>query len=196
VSDVVEMLARDARSWASGRSPWLRAALLSYLAYAGARHVEAGVRGEYRSWFAGITLAFHELGHLVLAPFGRTMMLLGGSLFQVLIPIAAGVYLLLRQHDWFGLPVAGVWLATSLFELSSYVDDANRNNLPLVGMGDNVIHDWDALLTEHHLLNHAQTFAGLIRASAIGALALSIALGLWLLFAMVPPPRTSGPSRG
>lgn len=174
----------DARAWSEGRSPWLRAALLVYLIYAGAQHVAGGVQGAYRSWFAGITLAFHELGHVLAAPLGTTPMLLGGSVLQLLVPAAAGAYLLLRQHDWFGLAVCGVWLSTSLFELAAYIDDANRGQLPLVGLGEDVVHDWDALLTHFQLLNQAQKLASGTFALGLLTLVGSAGFALWLLVEM------------
>ena len=62
VRDLVSDRRLDAELWCDGRSPWIRAALLGYLLYAGVRHLLDPL---YRSWFAGITLAFHELGHLL-----------------------------------------------------------------------------------------------------------------------------------
>jgi hypothetical protein len=171
----------DARSWADGRSPWLRAPLLAYLAYAGGRHLASA---EYRSWFAGITLAFHEMGHIVFSPLGRTLMFLGGSILQLLIPLAAALYLLLRQRDWFGLSVGLSWLATSLFELAVYVDDANRGNLALVGFSDQPEHDWDVLLTQWHVLNHAQTFAAVIKGAGALTWGAALWLGAWLILEM------------
>lgn len=174
----------DAREWSEGRSPWPRAFLLAYLLYAGIQHLTSGVGGAYRSWFAGITLAFHELGHVLFAPLGRTPMLLGGSVLQLLVPAAAGCYLLLRQHDWFGLSVCGVWLSTSLFELATYIDDANRGNLALVGLGDDVLHDWDVLLTQWHLLNRAQTLANATHLLGALTLVCSVGFAAWLLLEM------------
>lgn len=179
-----ESLRIDVREWAEGRSPWARAALMLYLVHAFVSHVASGLGGPYRSWFAGITLAFHELGHLLFQGLGRTMMLLGGSILQIVIPVAAAIYLLLKQRDWFGFAVCGSWLGTSLFELATYVDDANRLELPLVGMGEDVLHDWETLLTEWHVLNHAQTLAAAVQALAVLVSVGSIALGGWLLVLM------------
>lgn len=169
----------DAEEWCKERSPWLRAPLWLYLLYALLRHALDPL---YRSWFAGITLVVHEGGHLIFAAFGRTLMLLGGSLTQLLVPSFVAAYLLLKQRDWFGLTVGLGWLSCSTFELATYVADANKGQLPLVGMGDDVIHDWDALLTQWHLLNHCDTFALLLRLAA-GLLGLSSSgLGGWLLW--------------
>lgn len=179
--DTFDALREDAASYCEGRSPWARGALTVYLAYAGVRHVADPL---YRSWFAGITLAFHEMGHLVLAPFGRTLMLLGGSLFQLFIPFAAGVYLLLRQRDWFGLAVGQSWLAFATWELATYVGDANKEELPLVSMGGTPEHDWSTLLTQWHLLNWSDGLATATRGAAFLTWASAMALAGWLIWTM------------
>ncbi len=179
--ELFDTLREEAVAWCEGRSPWARWPLLLYLAYATLRHI---IDAEYRSWFSGITLVIHEAGHLLFAPFGQTLMLLGGSITQLAVPTFVAGYLLLRQKDWFGLVVGGAWLSFSTFELATYVADANKGNLALVGFGDNVLHDWDTLLTQWHLLNHCETFASVLRvlAAAVGLGAL--ALGGWLLWTM------------
>jgi hypothetical protein len=181
VQSIIEERKLDAELWCTGRSPWLRAPLLAYLAYAGVRHM---LEPMYRSWFAGITLAFHELGHLVFAALGDTMHLLGGSLMQLLVPLAAGWYLLLRQGDYFGFAVGGAWLSFSLWELALYIWDAAREQLPLVGFSDDPEHDWGTLLTRWHLLNSCDAIAFGVRAFAFITWLSSIALGAWLLWVM------------
>jgi hypothetical protein len=47
-----------------------------------------------------IDLPFHEAGHIVFSPLGEFMTVLGGSLFQIIVPlICAGAFV--RQRDWF-----------------------------------------------------------------------------------------------
>ena len=95
-----------------------------------------------------------------------------------------GTYLLLRQRDWFGLVAGGAWLSFSTFELATYVADANKGNLALVGFGDNVLHDWDTLLTQWHVLNHCEAFAFAFRVMAVAVSFGALALGGWLLWTM------------
>jgi hypothetical protein len=181
----------DAEIWSEGRLVWPRALLLGYLAYAGVRHL---VSDEYRSWFSGITLAFHEMGHLLFVALGDTLHMLGGSILQVVVPLAAALYLWLRQGDFFGLAVGGSWLSYSLWELAIYVADARRENLPLVGFGDDPQHDWATLLTRWQVLNYGDHFAWAIWGVATILWASSMALGLWLCWKMwqsrpqEPPP--------
>ncbi len=179
--DYLEALRDDARDWTAGRSPWARLLLYLYLVYAGVRHL---LDPMYRSWFGGITLILHEMGHLLFSMLGQTLMLLGGSLTQLAAPALAALYLLFFQRDWFGLSVGASWLSFSTFELATYVGDANKNQLALVGMGDKVLHDWDTLLTQWHLLNHCDIFVTLLRAFATGLFAGAAWLGAWLLYRM------------
>jgi hypothetical protein len=180
--EYLEALWEDAKDWSDARSPWGRLPLYLYLVYAGVRHL---LDPMYRSWFGGLTLILHELGHLLFSMFGQTLMLLGGSLTQLAAPAIAALYLLFFQRDWFGLVVGASWLSFSTFELATYVADANKNQLALVGFGDKVLHDWDTLLTQWHLLNHCGTFATLLRIGATLLLAAAVALGGWLLLRML-----------
>ncbi len=171
----------DAAEYCQGRRPWARGVMTLYLVYAGVRHLADPM---YRSWFAGITLVFHEMGHIVFSPFGRTMTILGGSVMQLLVPTVAALYLLLVQRDWFGLAVGQAWLAFSGWDLATYVSDANKENLPLVSLGGVPEHDWSTLLTQWHLLNSCDTLATATRVAAFTCWALAMALAIWLVAKM------------
>lgn len=172
--DRIDDLRDDLESWLDERESWIpRALLLAYLAYGFVRHIADPL---YRTWFGGITLAFHEMGHIVFIPFGRTMTIAGGSIMQLLVPLAAAIYLLVKQRDWFGLVVGLMWLSFSMFELATYIGDAAREELPLVSMGGGYHHDWSMLLTQWHLLSQCDAIASCVRVLAgiigLGALAL------------------------
>jgi hypothetical protein len=171
----------DARDWATGRLWWPRALLLLYLAFAGWRHL---TDPDYGSIFSGITLAIHELGHVLFGPFGEWLGVAGGSITQLAAP-AAAAWLLYRQRDYFGAAVGGAWLSMSLSNLAVYVADARAEALPLYSLGGgDVIHDWHYLLGSVHLLAHDAQIASLVRVLAFAALALSVWLGAWLCMVM------------
>lgn len=184
LSQLARDLYEDAIAYAEEeeRSPWARAALALYLFYAGVRHLADPL---YRSWFAALTLGFHELGHIVFAPFGRTWMLLGGSLMQLIVPAAAAVYLLVRQRDWFGVWVGQAWFAFSAFEVATYVEDANKERLPLVSFSGRYEHDWSMLLTDWRLLNACDTIATGIRFVALVFWASAMLAASLLLYRML-----------
>jgi hypothetical protein len=171
---------RDALDdWIDERDGFVaRGLLLVYLAYGLVRHV---LDPMYRSWFGGITLGFHEMGHILFIPFGRTMTIAGGSIMQLLVPLAAALYLLVKQRDWFGFVVGLSWLSFSGFELATYIGDAAREALPLVSFGGGYHHDWSMLLTQWHLLNQCDAIALGVRIVAGGIGLGAVALGGYIV---------------
>lgn len=110
----------------------------------------------YRLYYVGIITPLHEGGHFLFMFFGRTLHILGGSFWQVMIPLilfAAAV----RQKSFF----AGVWLSlagTHLVALTSYIMDAPYRTLPLLG-GHKSGHDWYNLLIHWQMLDDAEAIA-------------------------------------
>lgn len=85
-----------------------------------------------------VNLAFHESGHLFFGFMGSTMHVLGGTLGELIVPIAVGCSFWSRR-DTLGVSVAGMWFFENFFYIASYMADARAQRLPLVGGGD---HDW------------------------------------------------------
>jgi hypothetical protein len=108
-----------------------------------------------------IDLAIHEAGHIVFMPFGEFMTVLGGSLFQILVP-AVFVGYFARQRDWFSSAYLCFWLGQSCFNLSYYIADARAHELPLLS-DDPTSHDWTWLLLQTGLLNHDTQIGNAVR---------------------------------
>ena len=177
----LDALTNDAREWARGRTWWPRALLLVYLAYAVIRFL----RDPFSStMFSGITLAFHEMGHVIFSFAGHFIGSLMGSGMQVLIPVAV-IVIFFRQEDYFGMSVGGFWLSFSLFELANYVGDARTMELPLVALsaGDPE-HDWNYLLGVMHMLPLDHVLALLLRLIATATGIASFGFAVWLLLTM------------
>jgi hypothetical protein len=119
-----------------------------------------------------INLPFHEAGHVFFRPFGQFIMMLGGSIGQVLMPLICFLVLLLRTRDTFGASVALWWLGESFMDLAPYINDARALKLILIGgvTGKEVIdyHDWEFILRKLRWLNYDHTLAHL--ANTIGIL--------------------------
>lgn len=128
----------------------------------------------YWSLLDDVDLAIHETGHVVFAPFGEFMGVAGGSLFQLLVPLAFVLYFAWRR-DGFASFLVLFWLAQSLFNVATYVADARAQLLPLVG-GDYAIHDWAWMLSRLHALTKDTAIAGIARVIA-SALWIAAALG-------------------
>ena len=179
-------LRADAEAWSTGRSWLWRAPLLLYLAWVGSRHLADPL---YNSLFGGITLGIHELGHLLFGLAGQWPGVAGGSLAQIAAP-AAAIWILGRQRDYFGVAVAGAWLSFSLFGLVTYVADARAQELPLLSLGPEPIHDWNWMLGRLGLLGWDRSLAAVMRAAALILWVGSMALGGWLVWLMAARGRS------
>jgi hypothetical protein len=166
--------------WCRGRWWQWRAPLLLFLAWDGQRHLRDPEAG---GLFGGITFGTHELGHLVFAFFGEFMTVLGGSLTQILIPVAAGA-LLSHHRDYFGLAAAGAWLASSLMDLARYIGDARTFDLDLLSFGEGGQHDWAWLLGRLGMLPYDTRIAAATRGAGAVILAGSVGFGSWLCIKM------------
>ena len=175
----------DAAAWARGKMWIPRALLLAYLVYADIRFLRDPMSS---TMFSGITLAFHEMGHLLFSFAGHFIGSLMGSGMQILIPIIV-IVVFYRQDDYFGMAVGGFWLSFAMFELATYVGDARAMELPLVGFTDDPEHDWHYLLSTLGLLNFDTTFAFLLRAAATVTGIASLAFAVWLLLIMARSQR-------
>jgi hypothetical protein len=97
-----------------------------------------------RTFMHLVILPFHEFGHILFMPFGEFMTLLGGSLFQVLMPLGLGAYFIVRNRD----PFAGslmLWSAAAgVMDTAPYIYDAGKpQHVLLTGRtGDTGAHDF------------------------------------------------------
>ena len=101
------------------------------------------------SFLHAVSIPFHEAGHIIFSPFGELMMALGGSLMQVLVPVACAVAFLTTSRDLFGAAVMAWWAGQNLLDVAVYIDDARALRLVLLGghTGAEVEgHDWERIL--------------------------------------------------
>jgi len=127
----------------------------------------------------GSLLIFHEAGHVVFMPFGEFVMVLGGSLFQLMVPgFFVGYFL--HRRDPFAAAFALLYLAASIDGVARYIGDARAGDLPL--LGDRSTHDWTFLLIEMKQLENDTAIARVVRLFGFVTYAAGIWLGAgWLL---------------
>jgi len=109
------------------------------------------------SFLHNINLAFHEFGHVLFRPFGHFMTILGGSLFQIMMPLIVMVGFI-RQGDNFEAAIMLWWVGQNFIDLSPYISDGEYRGLPLIsGMGEES-HDWGNLLTMMNAVENAHIY--------------------------------------
>jgi len=128
---------------------WARVVTLACFGLWSFYFISAGVDWEKigSSFLHNPNLAFHEFGHVFFRPFGRFMTILGGSLFQVLMPLGLMLVFMIKQRDNFAASIMLWWSGQNFIDVSPYIDDAQYRMLPLVGGGGEESHDWGNLLT-------------------------------------------------
>lgn len=169
----------EAKEWAYGRFWLFRAILIFYFVYVFIRHL---ISPEYTSLFGGINLGIHELGHILFYPLGEFLSVLGGSLLQVAVPLISFL-VFYKQKDYFAYSVSFFWLSTSLFNLSLYISDARKQALPLVSpfSGEEIIHDWNYILSKLGLLSFDTFFSYILRFFAILFMFFGILWGIYII---------------
>lgn len=142
-----------------------RAVLFGILAWLSTGVIGASVQelGELYSWLHRVHLVFHEAGHVLLMWAPRTVMMAGGTVGQLLMPLVLLAGFFFWRRDAFAAGVCLWWLAHSTLDCVPYIDDANKLELELLGgvTGKQVegYHDWEYLLGEAMVLNKAGEIA-------------------------------------
>jgi hypothetical protein len=137
-----------------------------------------------RSFLHLVNLVFHEAGHVVFAPFGSFFMSLGGSLLQLLVPLACVGAFLYQSREPFGAAFGLWWTGQNLCDLAPYVADARALDLVLLGgnTGRQVEgHDWEAILGRLGLLRYDVALGRLAHAAGVFVMLMALAWGAWLL---------------
>lgn len=116
-------------------------------------------------------LAFHEAGHPLFGLLSSRLMVYGGTLMQLALPLAAA-WQLNRQQQVGGAHLCLIWFAENLLNVARYMADARSQLLPLVGGGD---HDWTRILGNWGLLRWDTSLA-------MGLRALAVLLMAWVLW--------------
>lgn len=118
-------------------------------------------------------LALHEAGHPLVGMFSARATVYGGTLFQLVFPLAAAWHFR-RADNAVGMAAALLWLGENLFNIARYMADARVQELPLVGSGD---HDWTEIFGRWGILHLDGRIASLTRGCGF---LLMVGVVLWL----------------
>ena len=106
----------------------------------------------------------------------RTLTILGGSLYEILLPVIILAYLLFNRFIK-GTQLGFYLMGSAWLSVAFYAADASGRQLPLIGnLGDSA-HDWGNLLTSWNLLHYN---------SAIGTTLALIGAACYITAMLVP----------
>jgi hypothetical protein len=106
-----------------------------------------------------VNLIIHEAGHFFFSWFGRTVMILGGTAGELIVPLLCAVYFT-AQRELFGAAFSVFWFFENFPYIGTYMADARAGALPLVGGGE---HDWEVLFGQWGLIMQDQSIGGTVR---------------------------------
>ena len=137
-----------------------------------------------------VDLPIHETGHLLFRPFGEFMMIAGGSLFQVIMPVVFVGYFVWYER-YYSAAIVLFWVGQSILNVFVYAADAVVMQIVLTsGLtgSEGGLHDWNYLLTATNLINSTKTVAELIR--FLGTLTIIAAGILSVCYSIYPQNET------
>lgn len=129
-----------------------------------------------------VDLIAHEAGHLLFGYFGEFMLVIGGTLGQLLVPAGIAAYFVTRR-EFYSAAVVSFWLGQNMFNISVYIKDAAAMELPLVSIGGgDSVHDWNWLLLKFNVLAWDQTIGNMTFGLGVLIVIASVSLCCWLSF--------------
>lgn len=135
--------------------------------------VSAMLYGDSTLWYrtlSALNLVLHELGHMLTMPFGKTLHILGGTLFQWSSPLML-MLVCLWNREHLGAATMLFWLGQSMHDEVPYIADAMALKLDLFGGS---IHDWNYLLFHFNVLQHYAVIAQGVQYIGIGLMAAGV----------------------
>ena len=123
-----------------------------------------------------VNLVIHEAGHMFFSWFGDTIMLLGGTLGELLVPLGIAVYFFWHRQTT-GLTFAAFWFFENFLYIGTYMADARTVTLPLVGSGE---HDWEILFGQWGLLVRDRQIGHAVRSLGWAGMLASVAWLAWM----------------
>jgi hypothetical protein len=106
-----------------------------------------------------VNLMIHEAGHVFFSWGGNTIMLLGGTLGELIVPLlcaAAFFY----QRQVYGFVFSAFWSFENFLYIGTYMADARTATLSLVNSDES---DWTILFTQWNILLYDQRIGHLVR---------------------------------
>jgi hypothetical protein len=133
-----------------------------------------------------VNLIIHEGGHFFFSWFGRTIMILGGTLGELIVPFLCATYFFWKRETT-AVAFCSFWFFENFLYIGTYMSDSRTAALPLVGGGEDS--DWTLLFTQWDILLHDQQIGTTTRALGwIGMLA-TVAWLAYCVYRSAPAPK-------
>lgn len=121
----------------------------------------------------------HEVGHVLMLPFGGFLEAFGGTLFQEAMPLAIGVAFIVKNRDNFSAAVCLWWSGSGLIHSAAYAYSALDEQMVPSEVGG---HDWVAILEYLGQLHRAHQWGFVVHKLAVLVMSIGVIWGAILLW--------------
>jgi len=137
-----------------------------------------------------VFIPVHEGGHLLFRLFGEFLMVAGGTLMQLGVPLMLATFFIF-QRQIMGTAFCIFFFFEQFLPIATYMADARAQELPLltVGDSDDVIHDWNYLFGRLGVLDHDTQIAHAVRVIGWIGMIATVAWMAWRGLQSRPKPR-------
>ncbi|HME01107.1 MAG TPA: hypothetical protein VKM93_27815 [Terriglobia bacterium] len=134
-----------------------------------------------------VFLPIHEGGHLLFSYFGHTLMVAGGTILQLGVPLLLAIYFAFQRQPT-GVAFCSFFFFENFLNVATYMADSRRMELQYVTVGDPDLaeHDWFSMFSQMGVLEYDTKIATVVR--LLGWLGM-IAVVLWLSWKTKTPDR-------
>ena len=166
----------------------LRVVLLVAMIFFSAQLFRQGYDAPIAQYLHCLNLPVHETGHIVFGIFGKPVVTsLGGSLFQIIMPLVFCFALWIKPRDLMGASVGLWWAFENFIDVAPYIDDALHMRLMLISGGTGAeapygFHDWNFILSETGLLLKHDKIADVVYTMGYAGMVLCCLWAGWSLF--------------
>lgn len=158
-----------------GFTPVSRSALTGWCVVYGAFLVYAKLNTGGFLFVDYANLMIHEVGHTAFGWASYYTVILGGTLLQLMVPLAC-LLIFVRRGETTAVAATAFWFFENLLYVAVYMADARRSAMPLVG-GDES--DWTILFTHWGVIQNDLTIAAWV--NGIGWIGMLGTIG-WLVW--------------
>ena len=135
-----------------------------------------------------IDFGVHEVSHLVVFFLPAIFVAAAGSIGEVSFTLLL-LFATLKAKSYFAAVFTGLWVMLGFMSAGRYMADARAQNLPLIGPGETVQHDWHYVFSQLGWLNADTFIGGSMQAIGIIIGAGGLLFGLYLIALKLSQPK-------
>lgn len=127
-----------------------------------------------------INFGVHEVSHIIASFLPAILTAAAGSIGEVSFTLLL-LFATIKEKAYFAAVFAAQWVMLGFVSAGRYMADARTQNMPLIGPGETVTHDWHFVFSELGWLGADTLIGGTAKIIGIGIGMAGLLFGLYLM---------------